>query len=177
MPYTKGEVTGLVTAAVEDYIEVRADGAQYPKKIWYGRQYQGPRVNQGFFGQFFFSTSPPKPGRQYGSSYLDGFQAVEPPPSNGSLPTQPAQNGPPPSEPKHFVGRDPGMADFWLATRWAWSLAAEVLVKTGKEPSVSAIAELADEIFQASYQRAIAGREYADSLEAGGTPPTSEEAS
>jgi hypothetical protein len=44
---------------------------------------------------------------------------------------------------KHFVGRDPGMADFWLATRWAWSLAAEVLAKTGKEPSVGSIAQLA----------------------------------
>lgn len=83
-------------------------------------------------------------------------------PQGAPTASQAPQNGSqsPPAE-KHFVGRDPGMADFWLATRWAWSLAAELIAKSGKEASVSAIAELAGEIFQASYSEALKHKEWA----------------
>lgn len=82
-------------------------------------------------------------------------------PQNGSQ--SPAASTP--SEEKRYVGRDPGMADFWVATRWSWSLAAEVLVKQGKELSVGAIAELAGEIFQANYAETLKHKEWIDELE------------
>lgn len=72
-----------------------------------------------------------------------------------------------PSEPsggQRFVGRDPGLADFWLATRWAWSTAAEILPKQGKELSVDSIATFAGEIFQAAYSEALKNKEWADGL-------------
>jgi hypothetical protein len=154
--WESGEVTGTVTESTEDYIQIAQEGKNYPKKLWIGRQYEGDKPGVGVYGSFSFDTAPPPEGRKYGSSYLSGYQALTPPVGS--------QNGQAPTEPKHFVGRDPAMADFWQATRWAWSLAAEMLSKTGKEPSVTSIAELAGEVFQASYSEALKHKEWATSI-------------
>lgn len=161
--WESGEVTGTVTESTEDYISISIPGRNYPKKIWIGRQYEGDKPVIGFYGLFQFDTAPPAQGRQYGSSYLKAFQEAIPSP-NGSQDNPQSFSAAPE---KHYVGRDPGMADFWLATRWSWSLAAEILGKQGKELLVGAIAELAGEIFQASYSKALENKEWADGLETG----------
>lgn len=161
--WESGEITGTVTESTPDYIQVSVPGKNYPKKIWKGRQYGGNLPPIGLYGVFSFDTAPPLEGRKYGSSYIKAWMEATPPadtPQNGSQSPQQA-----PTEKKHFVGRDPGMADFWLATRWAWSLSAEILAKQGKEQSVGAIAELAGEIFQASYSEALKHKEWASESE------------
>lgn len=84
-------------------------------------------------------------------------------PQNGSQ--SPTLTPPGKAHPLGYSGHDPGLADFWLATRWSWSLAAEMLVKMGKEPSVANIAELAGEIFQVAYSEYLKHAEWAAALE------------
>jgi len=83
-------------------------------------------------------------------------------PQTGSYGQGQAGAPPPTVEGKRFVGREPGLADRWTATRWAYSLAAELLGRGEGQPSVTAIQKLADELFQASYVDALSHHEKAE---------------
>lgn len=73
------------------------------------------------------------------------------------------QSGPtdrPGGETRRFVGRDPGEADFWLAMRWAFTQAVDLLRGEGVAiPSIDEIAKKADELFRVCYQKALEAHE------------------
>lgn len=164
--YTHEEFTGTVTEVTSDFMLVQETGRPNPRKIWKGRLYAGPPPPPvGTLVVVAAARAPAKPPNKFGSLYLDAWQIATAPQGASQAPQNGSQSPPPTQEKPKFVGRDPGIADYFLATRWAWSLAAEILAKTGREPSVDAIKVLAGEVFQAAYSECLNNIDWIASLE------------
>jgi hypothetical protein len=155
--WTDSTVSGELENVDGEALTIRGTTGK-TKKVWVGQRYTGPPPPPiGTWAEWQISTAPPKNGRKFGSNYLNSFKIVDRPPSLAAVPDSPAGGE---SEPRRYVGRDPGMADDWQAMRGMYNLAADLLVVgASKRPSVVEISKLAGELFRASWVDALRARE------------------
>lgn len=122
--YLDGSTTGVVAIEHTENgmtILVTADGKQYPKKCYVGRNYDPARDGElplpGVYGTVHWRQAPPKPGYKYGSSYFARF--VPGAPSQG----EPQSNG-------HSNGQthaSNGKSNDEIIAQWALGRATDLL--------------------------------------------------
>jgi len=142
----RGEKNG----AVFFILTLPQGSANRTAKLWAGNEYKGEVPDVGGQGTATFHEEPVG---DYQIKKLEAWEGSLGSPQNGS-------QTPPDSPGGHrFVGREPGTADFFLAMRWAYSLAADLLPRGEGAPSVSDISRLAGELFHGAYSDALSAKE------------------
>jgi len=150
------------------YNAYQSDEPSLVRQFLEDAQANGVRVE--VTGDEFTGTGPT--GTPYTSFTAKDVRAASQTPQNGSQEPQTASYGQgqagapaPTSEGKRYVGREPGEADYWLAMRWAYSLATDLLRGEAAVPSIDEISKLAGQLFSRSRYEALVAKEEAEASE------------